>query len=61
MLSQRRADAVKTHLVASGVEPSRIVSVGKGEGFPVAPNENAAGRQQNRRVEVVIGNAKEGG
>jgi OmpA-OmpF porin, OOP family len=57
-LSQRRADAVRVHLVSSGIEPGRITAVGKGEGFPVAPNENAAGRQQNRRVEVVIGNAK---
>lgn len=53
-LSQRRADAVKTALLERGVSADRIQAVGKGEDYPVASNDNAGGRQQNRRVEVVI-------
>jgi outer membrane protein OmpA-like peptidoglycan-associated protein len=53
-LSQRRADAVKNYLVRQGVGSARLTSEGRGEGSPVADNESAAGRQQNRRVEVVI-------
>lgn len=55
-LSQRRADSVKSYLVSRGVASSRLISIGKGETYPVAGNESAAGRQQNRRVEVVINN-----
>jgi outer membrane protein OmpA-like peptidoglycan-associated protein len=53
-LSQRRADAVKGYLVGQGVSSARLSSSGRGENSPVADNESAAGRQQNRRVEVVI-------
>lgn len=53
-LSQRRADAVKGYLVGRGVDPDRLSSAGRGENSPVADNESAAGRQQNRRVEVLI-------
>jgi len=53
-LSQRRADAVKNYLVAQGVGSSRLSSSGRGENAPIADNDSAAGRQQNRRVEVVI-------
>jgi outer membrane protein OmpA-like peptidoglycan-associated protein len=53
-LSQRRADAVKGYLVGQGVNTARLSSSGRGESSPVADNESAAGRQQNRRVEVVI-------
>ena len=53
-LSQRRADAVKGYLVGQGVNSTRLSSSGRGENSPVADNESAAGRQQNRRVEVVI-------
>ncbi len=55
-LSQRRADAVRNTLVADGVAPQRIVAVGLGEDYPVATNSTAAGRQQNRRVNIVIAN-----
>ena len=55
-LSQRRADAVKSYLMTQGVNPTRLVSSGLGEGSPVAGNESATGRQQNRRVEVIIAN-----
>jgi outer membrane protein OmpA-like peptidoglycan-associated protein len=53
-LSQRRADAVKSYLVGQGVGSARLSTSGRGENAPVADNESAAGRQQNRRVEVVI-------
>jgi outer membrane protein OmpA-like peptidoglycan-associated protein len=53
-LSERRAAAVKSALVARGVEPSRIDTRGYGAAFPVASNETPDGRQLNRRVEIVI-------
>jgi len=53
-LSKRRADAVKKALVAKGIGESRIATKGYGETYPVANNKTAAGRQQNRRVEVII-------
>jgi outer membrane protein OmpA-like peptidoglycan-associated protein len=53
-LSQRRADAVEDLLIMQGIEPTRVVTRGYGERLPVATNDTAAGRQQNRRVEVVI-------
>jgi outer membrane protein OmpA-like peptidoglycan-associated protein len=53
-LSERRADSVKRYLVGQGVATSRLSSAGRGENAPVADNESAAGRQQNRRVEVII-------
>ena len=56
VLSQRRADAVKSYLVERGVSSDRLVASGGGEGSPVAGNDSAAGRQQNRRVEVIITN-----
>ncbi len=53
-LSERRAAAVQTALLERGVTSNQITAVGKGETFPVAGNDNASGRQQNRRVEMVF-------
>lgn len=53
-LSQRRAQAVAAVLLNGGVAPSRVRSLGAGENQPVASNLNAAGRQANRRVEIII-------
>jgi OmpA-OmpF porin, OOP family len=53
-LSRRRADAVRTALIERGVNGDQIQSTGKGEGVPVASNDNVGGRQQNRRVEIII-------
>ena len=56
MLSENRANSVKAALAAKGIHAERIVSVGKGEGVPVASNDDSSGRQQNRRVEIIISN-----
>lgn len=53
-LSARRASAVASVLMDSGVRSSRVRAFGRGEDEPVATNQTASGRQQNRRVEIVI-------
>jgi len=53
-LSERRAESVKRYLVGQGVASARLTASGRGENAPVADNDSAAGRQQNRRVEVII-------
>lgn len=53
-LSQRRADTVARHLEERGIDGSRVVARGYGEALPVVSNDTNAGRQQNRRVEIVI-------
>jgi outer membrane protein OmpA-like peptidoglycan-associated protein len=55
-LSQNRADAVRSYLMQQGIESRRITAAGMGETQPVADNLSASGRQQNRRVEVIIEN-----
>jgi outer membrane protein OmpA-like peptidoglycan-associated protein len=57
-LSQRRADSVKIYLVQQGIDSSRLSASGQGMSSPVADNSSATGRQQNRRVEVVIENSR---
>jgi outer membrane protein OmpA-like peptidoglycan-associated protein len=53
-LSQQRADGVREYLVSQGVPAATIAAIGLGKGDPVATNDTAAGRQQNRRVEMVV-------
>jgi OmpA-OmpF porin, OOP family len=53
-LSQQRADSVRDRLVEKGVAPQRIRTKGYGPKFPVVDNDSPGGRQQNRRVEVVV-------
>ena len=55
-LSQRRANSVMTYLVSQGVAANRLAAYGKGENFAISDNESASGRQQNRRVEIIIAN-----
>ena len=53
-LSERRAASVRSYLVAAGVAPTAVATSGRGETSPVASNATAAGRQQNRRVELLV-------
>jgi outer membrane protein OmpA-like peptidoglycan-associated protein len=53
-LSEKRADSVGAYLSSQGVAASRIATRGFGPSLPAAPNDNVAGRQQNRRVDIVI-------
>jgi OOP family OmpA-OmpF porin len=53
-LSQRRADAVRDFLLQNGVNAAQITTRGYGKASPVASNDTATGRQQNRRVELII-------
>lgn len=53
-LSQRRAEAVKQSLIERGVDAARLSAEGIGSSNPIADNATAAGRSQNRRVEVYV-------
>ena len=53
-LSERRAGAVRNYLISRGVDADRMAAVGFGEGQPVASNDTATGRQQNRRVDLLL-------
>ena len=53
-LSQRRADSVANYLAGRGVDSRRVLTQGVGPDYPVADNTSAAGRQQNRRVELIL-------
>ncbi|ENP0852033.1 OmpA family protein, partial [Vibrio parahaemolyticus] len=53
-LSEHRAQAVADYLKRMGIAESRLMVMGQGESHPVASNDTAEGRAQNRRVEVVF-------
>ncbi|HEY4951032.1 MAG TPA: OmpA family protein [Candidatus Acidoferrales bacterium] len=53
-LSEQRANTVRDYLVQQGLDPTSIVATGFGKSNPVASNDTTAGRQQNRRVEIII-------
>jgi len=53
-LSQARAESVRRYLVEEGLDQAQVLAVGKGESEPVAPNDTAEGRANNRRVEIII-------
>jgi outer membrane protein OmpA-like peptidoglycan-associated protein len=53
-LSRRRAQAVADALSARGIPQDRLQTIGRGQSMPVASNDTPAGRQQNRRVEIVF-------
>lgn len=55
-LSENRAKAVRDYLISKGVPEARLNSTGYGETKPVADNKTAAGRAQNRRVEMTVSN-----
>jgi OOP family OmpA-OmpF porin len=50
-LSEKRADAVKSYMVAKGVAADRLTTKGFGPNEPLAPNNTAEGRAKNRRVD----------
>ena len=53
-LSQKRAETVMNFLISQGVKPAMLSAHGFGEANPVASNDTAAGRAQNRRVELTL-------
>src|ERR1700730_203097 len=53
-LSENRASSVRAYLINQGIDPTAVAALGYGKSNPAASNETAAGRQQNRRVEIII-------
>jgi outer membrane protein OmpA-like peptidoglycan-associated protein len=53
-LSERRANSVAAYLSGHGIDRARMVTIGAGEGHPVASNDSDEGRAENRRVEITI-------
>jgi len=53
-LSEHRARSVEAYLAGRGVDPDRMAALGYGEGAPVASNGTSWGRQQNRRVDILL-------
>jgi len=53
-LSENRASSVRDYLVQEGVATNSVSSKGFGNTLPVASNDNSSGRQQNRRVELLV-------
>lgn len=54
LLSERRANAVRDYLIANGINADRLTAAGFGEDQPIDDNSTAAGRKNNRRVEVKL-------
>jgi outer membrane protein OmpA-like peptidoglycan-associated protein len=54
VLSEQRANAVREALLEMGISPGRITTRGYGKSLPVASNATEAGRQLNRRVEILL-------
>ena len=52
--SRRRAEAVRDYFILQGINPQRLRAVGYGEELPIASNDTAQGRAQNRRVEISV-------
>ena len=53
-LSEQRAESVRKYLIEQGLPDSSLTATGFGKTMPIADNSTAAGRQQNRRVEIII-------
>jgi len=53
-LSEHRATSVRDYLTGAGISAASVTAKGLGEASPVATNDTASGRQQNRRVELVV-------
>ena len=53
-LSENRANSVRAYLINQGIDPTSVTALGYGKSNPVASNDNVAGRQLNRRVEIII-------
>ena len=53
-LSEERAQAVASALTTEGITPDRVQTIGRGKGYPVASKWTAVGRQQNRRVDIIL-------
>jgi outer membrane protein OmpA-like peptidoglycan-associated protein len=54
LVSERRASSVRDFLLNQGIEPRRTRAVGYGQRYPIASNDTASGREQNRRVELTL-------
>jgi len=55
-LSQKRAESVMAFLISQGVKPDLVEAHGYGEEQPIASNDTAKGRAENRRVELMLAN-----
>jgi len=51
---RNRANSVRAYLIAQGINPTSITAVGYGKSNPIASKDTPEGRQQNRRVEIII-------
>lgn len=58
-LSQQRAEAVRDWFAQRGIQPDRMTARGLGEDYPIATNATEAGRQENRRVAIIVANPSE--